>query len=84
MNAQLNERCVAKMKHNLKYFFWKVWFSGVGSRMTIFFIFISTILDYYKTKDSGIPLINAILVLLFILLKTIIWYLRGAKIDEEN
>lgn len=84
MNTQLNERCVAKMKHNLKYFFWKVWFSNSNNRWWLLVVIILTILHYYKTKDSGIPLINAILILLFILLKTAIWYLRGAKIDEEN
>lgn len=72
------------MKHNLKYFFWKVWFNNSNNRWGLLVVIVLTILHYYKTKDSGIPLINAILVLLFILLKTIIWYLRGAKIDEEN
>ncbi|XBG78407.1 hypothetical protein V4S31_04775 [Enterococcus cecorum] len=73
-----------KMKHGLKYFFWKVWFSGIGSRMWLAYLLITIIHDYYKTKDSGIPFIGAVFMLLFILIKTAIWYLRGAKIDEEN
>ncbi|MCJ0537961.1 hypothetical protein [Enterococcus cecorum] len=72
------------MKHNLKYFFWKVWFSGTGSRMWLAYLLITVIHDYYETKDSGIPFIGAVFILLFILIKTAIWYLRGAKIDEEN
>lgn len=84
MNAQLNERCVAKMKHGLKYFFWKVWFNNSNNRWWLLVVIVLTILHYYKTKDSGIPLIGAVFILFFILLKTAIWYLRGAKIDEEN
>ena len=84
MNAQLNERCVAKMKHNLKYFFWKVWFSGIGSRMFVFFLLLTTFEHYYKGSDSDIFLFSATIILLFILIKTAIWYLRGAKIDKEN
>ena len=72
------------MKHGLKYSFWKVWFSGTGSRMWLAYLLITVIYDYYKTKDSGIPFIGAVFMLLFILIKTAIWYLRGAKIDEEN
>jgi len=26
------------MKHGLKYFFWKVWFSGIGSRMWLAYL----------------------------------------------
>ena len=84
MNAQLNERCVAKMKHGLKYFFWKVWFNNSNNKWGLLVVIILTILHYYKTKDSGIPFIGAVFMLLFILIKTAIWYLRGAKIDEEN